>query len=256
MDNGVDFVPVSFCKIEGSFNKNEIESRIVPKNSALLLSSNYYVSIKLNIRRKMRILNSLIVPKIVCERGDPLGFFNIHSVAKYQKNEGGPFEDIKNFSKTKVGIMNSLIVSKKWKEGTVLLWKSFAFHVRGCGCVQNQVLSNCGKRTVHKKWTVVVDRVELTKKTSHCKSRAFSSKTPTKNDCRFLFFQFPFVATSSHIFEHAEMRSETRGVQGFGAKSGSGPSAQQLKNTLKALVVFFPTRYKSFVGLNKLYIAV
>ena len=25
------------------------------------------------------------------ERGDPLGFFNIHSVAKHQKNAGGPF---------------------------------------------------------------------------------------------------------------------------------------------------------------------
>ena len=25
------------------------------------------------------------------ERGDPLGFLNIHSVAKLQKNEGGPF---------------------------------------------------------------------------------------------------------------------------------------------------------------------
>ena len=25
------------------------------------------------------------------ERGDPLGFSNIHSVAKQQKNEGGPF---------------------------------------------------------------------------------------------------------------------------------------------------------------------
>ena len=27
------------------------------------------------------------------ERGDPLGFFNIHSVAKYQKIERGPFGD-------------------------------------------------------------------------------------------------------------------------------------------------------------------
>ena len=31
---------------------------------------------------------------------------------------------------------------------------------------------------MHKKWT---DRVELTKKTSHCKSRDFLRKTPTKN---------------------------------------------------------------------------
>ena len=37
-------------------------------------------------KRKMRILNSLIVPKNV--RGGHLGFFNIHSVAKHQKIEG------------------------------------------------------------------------------------------------------------------------------------------------------------------------
>ena len=28
------------------------------------------------------------------ERGDPLGFFNIHSVGKYQQIEGGPFGEI------------------------------------------------------------------------------------------------------------------------------------------------------------------
>ena len=28
------------------------------------------------------------------ERGDPLGFFNIHSVAKHQKMQGGPFGEI------------------------------------------------------------------------------------------------------------------------------------------------------------------
>ena len=33
-----------------------------------------------------------------CKRGDPSGFINIHSVAKYQKTRrGGPFGDIKNF---------------------------------------------------------------------------------------------------------------------------------------------------------------
>ena len=32
------------------------------------------------------------------ERADPLGFFNIHSVAKHQKNAGGPFGE-KFFSK-------------------------------------------------------------------------------------------------------------------------------------------------------------
>ena len=33
------------------------------------------------------------------ERGDPLGFFNIHSVAKHQKNAGGPFEENYFFEK-------------------------------------------------------------------------------------------------------------------------------------------------------------
>ena len=38
-------------------------------------------------KQKMRIFNSLTVPKNL-KRRDPLGFFNIRSVAKYQKNEG------------------------------------------------------------------------------------------------------------------------------------------------------------------------
>ena len=37
-----------------------------------------------------------IVP--TTERGDPLGFFNIHSVGKYRKMKGGPFDE-KCFSK-------------------------------------------------------------------------------------------------------------------------------------------------------------
>ena len=38
------------------------------------------------------------MPKTV--KGGPLRFFNNHSVAKFQKKmKGGPFEDIKKFSK-------------------------------------------------------------------------------------------------------------------------------------------------------------
>ena len=33
------------------------------------------------------------------KRGTFLGFFNIHSVAKYQKNEGDPLETLKIFEK-------------------------------------------------------------------------------------------------------------------------------------------------------------
>ena len=51
------------------------------------------------------------------ERRDPLGFSNIRSVAKYQnKLKGGPFEDIKKFSKKKSHKAEkgrSLIVPKK-----------------------------------------------------------------------------------------------------------------------------------------------
>ena len=43
----------------------------------------------------MSIFNSLIVPENV--KGGLLGFFNIHSVAKHQKNRRGPFEDFENF---------------------------------------------------------------------------------------------------------------------------------------------------------------
>ena len=34
-----------------------------------------------------------------CKKGDPLGFINIHSVAKYQKTRRGLFGDTKKFSK-------------------------------------------------------------------------------------------------------------------------------------------------------------
>ena len=45
-------------------------------------------------KQKNRIFN------VKSESRDPLGFFNIRSVAKYQnKLKGGPFEDIKKFSK-------------------------------------------------------------------------------------------------------------------------------------------------------------
>ena len=48
--------------------------------------------------QKMRISNSLSAEK--SERRDSLGFFKIRSVAKYQnKLKGGPYEDIKKFSK-------------------------------------------------------------------------------------------------------------------------------------------------------------
>ena len=79
------------------------------------------------------------MPKNV--KGDPLGFLNIHSIAKFKKNEGGPFEDIKNFSGKSREKGESLMVPKKRGKGTFMLLSGFVFHVRDFGCVQNQVLS-------------------------------------------------------------------------------------------------------------------
>ena len=53
--------------------------------------------------------NNLTVPKKT-ERGNTLGFSNIHSVAKQQKIEGGPFEEKKSRKK-------SLAVPKKLEAG-------------------------------------------------------------------------------------------------------------------------------------------
>ena len=49
------------------------------------------------------------------ERGDPLGFFNIHSVAKQQKMQGGPFGENFFFRK------KSLAVPKKNERGESLV---------------------------------------------------------------------------------------------------------------------------------------
>ena len=62
----------------------------------------------------MRFLNNLILPKNV--KGDPSGFCNIQSVAKYQKNEWGPdpLETLKTFEKK----LHS--VEKKSKRGILV----------------------------------------------------------------------------------------------------------------------------------------
>ena len=59
----------------------------------------------------------------------------------------------------------------------------------------------------------------------------------------FRFSQFPFVATginigSKQILNNAELQSETRGVQGFGANSGAS-AANRLSdsNSLKDIAV-------------------
>ena len=61
------------------------------------------------------------MPKTV--KGGPLRFFNIHSVAKFQKTEGRPFGVFRKIcEKQKMRNFDSLIVPKK---GT--LWDSLTF---------------------------------------------------------------------------------------------------------------------------------
>ena len=61
---------------------------------------------------------NLTMPKKT-ERRNPLGFSNIHSVAKHQKNAGGPFEE-KKFRK-KIIRKKCLAVPKKIERGDSLV---------------------------------------------------------------------------------------------------------------------------------------
>ena len=107
-----------------------------------------------------------------------------------------------------------------------------------------------------------------------------TKKKEKKLSAHFRIFLFPFVAILSHLYEgwvaaalacleDTELLSEKPGVQGFRAKSRvcaakpprrefrsknlvrQGPPVQQFRFNLKALIDFFRTRYKSFVGLEQ-----
>ena len=54
------------------------------------------------------------------KKGDPSGFVKLQLVAKNEKNEGGPFVDMKNVSKKnfKLRFLNSATVPKHVKGGT------------------------------------------------------------------------------------------------------------------------------------------
>ena len=59
------------------------------------------------------------------KRGDPLGFINIHSVAKYQKTRrGDSFETLKNFRK------KIRTVPKKIERGDPLVSSGFVGYVK------------------------------------------------------------------------------------------------------------------------------
>ena len=96
----------------------------------------------------MEFFNIHFVEKnLKCERGDLLGFFNIHSCKISEKLKGETFEDIekfsfKSFTKPKRG---RLIVPKTEEKGTLRLWNESVFHVKDFPCVQNQVLNTYGK---------------------------------------------------------------------------------------------------------------
>ena len=52
------------------------------------------------------------------------------------------------------------------------------------------------------------------------------------------------------MLKHTELQSETQGVKDFGAQSGAtAAKTSSSEIEVKALIVFFRTRYKSFVGL-------
>ena len=97
----------------------------------------------------MRIFNSHSTEK--CKRG-LLGFFNIHSVAKHQKNRrGDPLKTLKNFEKslTKPKRGRGKSHSAEKLEGGPF-WV-LHFKVEAFGCVQNQVLVkvNNSQNVVH-----------------------------------------------------------------------------------------------------------
>ena len=70
-------------------------------------------------------------------------FLIIHFVAKYQKLMGGTIEKFrKKISLTVPKKGGKSQCRKKW---TLLLWNAFLSHVRGFGCVENEVLSIYGK---------------------------------------------------------------------------------------------------------------
>ena len=78
-----------------------------------------------------------------------MGFLKIQFVKKDQKSERGPLKTLKIFrkkaSQSRKWGGESLIEPKNIEEGTTLLWNAFVFHVRGVGCLQNEVLNTYGE---------------------------------------------------------------------------------------------------------------
>ena len=115
------------------------------------------------------------MPKNV--KGGTFEIFELPFCCKISKIDGvnskKSSNKMRNLSLTVPKKGKRLIVSIKVEKGTLLLWNGILSHVRGFGCVENEVLSTYGKSALmHKKWT---DCVELTKKTSQCKIHLVTS---------------------------------------------------------------------------------
>ena len=112
---------------------------------------------------------------VMCKKGGPLGFFDIHCVAKYRnKRRKDPLVESKKTSKSQSAEKNP---SEKHLGGILCFRGSGRRCFSGVSSMfWTSVVQVDAVEQMNKKWT---DRVELTKKTSHGKSRAFSSKTPT-----------------------------------------------------------------------------
>ena len=127
------------------------------------------------------------------KRGDPLGFINIHSVAKYQKTRrGDSFKTLKNFRKK-----NHTVPKKNWKGGPFGLFQFCRLRKK----VKNErgdpfalisadrtwplmlvvLVVSIVRKVAQSEWDCSLTK-KKEKKTSHCKSRAlFPRKAPTKN---------------------------------------------------------------------------
>ena len=120
---------------------------------------------------------------------DPLGSINVfHKPTLSKKFKGVPFDRIHKFSEKKAH------GAEKKTKGT--LWSTFYFwkHWETCGLVRDSIPTfffwkseaseSLNRKKTEKVWTNIKSRpiaLNWRKKTSHCESRAFSSKAPTKN---------------------------------------------------------------------------
>ena len=100
-----------------------------------------------------------------CKRGDPLGFINVYSVAKYQKTRKGDSETFKKFQKSRT-------VPKKIERGDPLVSSGFVGYVkkvkneRGTLCTKfaSAGLGRSSFISFCKKWYIRDEVCGLTKK--------------------------------------------------------------------------------------------